>query len=227
VDLVAHVVHVVRANLSASDDHGDGAKLLSLATLCRKCSLPCLVAVLALLSVASGMWVPIVGAHGSDHATLRVIRTQQANWVFELQAPLSTLDDAMKNWNQRRGSSVENVVSKSTQHKELLVDYVKQTFAITVVGKRNGNDDVNDDALKPRLGKGQMRLADHNSVFRFEILNMPNQAGQLTFVLPFMQETPGHQNLLQLIDSSKSFRSVLDASNRYSLVETDFFAAAE
>lgn len=221
------VAHVVPANLSDSDDHWESAKLLILAKLNRRWALPCLISVLAVLSVASVLWVPLVGAHGSDHATLRVIRNQQANWVFELQAPLSSLDVAMKSYKQQRGSSVENVVSKSKQHKELLVDYVKQTFTVTVIGESDLNDEINDNVLKPRLGKGQMKLGDHISVFRFEILNMPNRVGQLTFVLPFMQETPGQQNLLQLIDSSKSFRSVLDASNLYSLVETDFFAAAE
>lgn len=183
----------------------------------------CLFATLCTVAVISVVWAPIIEAHGTGHATVRIVRTPQATWIFELQAPLSTLDDAMRHWSRQRGYSVDNIESNSNEYKELLVDYIKQRFTVTAVhGKAHERD-----LVKPFLGEGRMKLGQHISVFSFEILHMPNRVEDLTFTLPYMQELQGQQNLLQLIDNARSFRAVLKASNQYSLVGTDFFNTVE
>lgn len=152
-------------------------------------------------------------AHGDSHSTIKIIRTTAGNWAFELQAPLAKLDNAMLLSSEPPSTEYE---SGSIRHKELLVQYIKQTFDLKVPNATE----------VPELGKGRLRLGHHVSVFQFEIKHLPDAPEQLQVSLPFMGDLAGQQNVLYLIDGERKERFVLSAGNKFSLAQTDFFKQA-
>jgi len=169
-----------------------------------------------------GAWTVMVAgasAHDAGVAAITIARQPSDTWTFELQAPLSGLDRAMRRFHASRSRELDALDEDSTRYKELLVEYVKATFELEPGAAGGGGAPV----PAPALGAGRIKLGEHVSVLIFAVENMPTELDTLTLRLPYMADEAGQRNVLWLVDGDRRDRHVLGEDGAFTVLATEFF----
>ncbi len=166
-------------------------------------------------------------AHDSHLATLQIIRLGVDRWVFELKTPLYGLDQSLRAYLEERAGEPTELLVGSREYKERLVDYVKAEFDVTATGSTASHNAREVVAVHPTLGRGRLKLDEHQSTLVFEIQGMPEKVEQLAFRFAYMSHNDAQHHMVRLIDGVRSERYILNGSNDFAAVNRGFFLSVD
>lgn len=159
-------------------------------------------------------------AHDSNIATFHIRHMADDLWVYELMTPLHGLDTSLRE-AMKGDTGLANLAQESTEYKQKLITHIKIGFDVSAM--EYSEDKSATKPVKLSLGKGRIKLNEHQSVFIFEIKGMPKDVMQLDFRLASMSNNDSQNNLLRLIDGQKTKKYLLNQSNDFSGQSIGFF----
>lgn len=155
-------------------------------------------------------------AHDNSMATVQIIHTADGEWMFVVGTPLYELDQSVRRFHQDSDEGDSELTTGSREYKKRLVQYIKSGFNLNVATS-------DGHSVVPVLGKGRMKLDNHQTQLAFEIKNMPAAFDKLEFKFAYMSGNNVQQNVVRLVDGDRTKRYTLSASNNFEGLDNGFF----
>lgn len=145
--------------------------------------------------------IQTASGHDPNLATF-VISHRKGVWLVEMSCSQAALHKSITH----KHPELENEGFNSKQYKEAVIEYLKGSISITA-----------NSFGKVSLGQGGIRLGDHQSDAKFELIGMPIELHELHVELRTMVENGNHTNALKVKLEDHTEKFLLTKRNNYQI----------
>lgn len=138
----------------------------------------------------------------------RAHNTQVASFKLVLNAENSYIDIHLSQYGAEQGLLKSNPEIdlnnlSSTMLKELLIRHLKSTIQLNIDGKT------------VTLGKGLIKLGNHDSKLRFKLTNVGTQSNLVSAKINSFDANKGQVNIVHIAYKDTKLRQILSSDNSY------------